>query len=124
MTMTRRYRHWTMAELNRAAAMRKDGMSYSAIGRALDRRPYAVSTILRKHGMDSNVPLSHESARYRTLMRRAIVLRNQRIPYTEIADAIGWHATPTALRQGVIRYARRYNLPLYRSKETHDESGQ
>lgn len=108
----RRYREWTICELKKAQSMREDGMSYSEIGRLLDRKPYSVSRTLRRHGVDCYVPLSHEVREYRDKIRRAVVLQKSGHSYPSIAREIDWSATLSALRKGVVRYAKRNQIPL------------
>lgn len=110
--MTRRYRPWTGAEVQRAAQMRADGMSYAAIGRELDRASYAVITALRRQGKDSWVARSHERPGYERQLFRAYHLRQDGMSYPKIAVHIRWHATHQMLRKALYRYANRMGLPL------------
>ena len=112
--MTRRYAHITAAELTRWADMRAGGWSYNAISREVGRHHETVRRALRMYDRDSHVDERHEEPEYLRCMRQALVLRNQRWSYPDIAERIGWTATTSSLRTGLDRYAQRERLPLYK----------
>lgn len=112
--MKRQYNHITAAELARWAQLRKDGMTYAAIARQVGRHHESVRRALRMYDRDSKVDMRHEEPEYIGKMRRAFTLRNQQWTYSEIAHAIDWHASLNSLRNGLVRYARRNGMPLFK----------
>lgn len=44
------FRNWTIRELHQALALRSDGATYRAIGKALNRTPLGVRKCLKKRG--------------------------------------------------------------------------